>query len=202
MKAITDHLDEDQHREQDTLHSHGIIVGIGKKGDKSVIYKAGKSESDGENFLKLSKTWFEEGTTNPNNGHAYDDISRQLQWEVGEMTRVYSFGEKSSSNMRCALYWIRKKYKSDLCVHDVDKTDTVFLIDGILFKQKYKQITFPANVESMPFFHLQEWKKSYRPSQLVSLRYGCKNDSTRLQDRILGWRLTPEGAALLIPPRL
>jgi len=200
VKAFTDHLDKDVHGDQDTIHSHGIIIGFGKKGDKSVIYKAGASESDGEHFLKLSKTWFEEGTTNPNNGHAYDDISQQLQWEVGEMTRVYSFREKSSSNMQCALYWMRKNYKPDLCVHDVNRTDTLFFIDGILLKQKYKQIAFPENVDSMPFFHLQEWKKSYRPSQLLPLRYS-KTDITSLQDKILGWMLIPKGAIVLTPPR-
>ena len=56
LEAFTDHLDKDVDEAYDTPYSHGVKVGIGMKGDKSVIYKAGKSESDTGKFLKLSKT--------------------------------------------------------------------------------------------------------------------------------------------------
>jgi len=194
LKAFTDHLDKDMDEAYDTSYSHGVIVGIGMKGDKSVIYKAGKSESDNRKFLELSKTWFEEEMTSSNNSQVYDNISQPLQWEVGEMTKAYSFREKNTSNAHCALYWMQKKYHPNLCIHGVTKTDTVFLIDGVLLKQKYKQMAFPSNVDSMPLFHLQEWKKSYSQSQLLPFHSGSVINSTSTRNGVLGWILTQEGA--------
>jgi hypothetical protein len=156
VKAFTDV------KEQDTTYSHGIYVGIGKNRDRSVVYKAGSKEG-GKELEKLSDTWFEMKDV------AYNNLKKQLQWEIGTREPVpLDWNEQSS-----CMYWAQQKYQSLLCNDNFEATDTAFWIDGQLYKQKYETAKFPSNVVTAPFFHFQEWKRYYRWSQLVTFhRHG------------------------------
>ena len=68
--------------------------------------------------------------------------------------------------------------------------ETVFLIDGKLYKQSFENAKLPGNVVSSPFFHFQEWKRYYRDAQLASVHRSTQ---------AMGWVLTKEGAIPLLP---
>jgi len=202
VKAFTDHFDASVHGYHNTAESHGVIVGIGRKGDKSVVYKTGQFANERESLPNLSTTWFEDANVNGNKDHIYANTSQPLQWEVGEMTKIYTIGEKSYNHVPCtSMYWVRKKYQSHLCVKGAEKMHTLFLINGVLFKQKFEVITSHENIETMAFFHLQEWKRVFtRSSQLLPLRHDGNNDFRMEKlDRILGWMFIPEGVIPLLP---
>jgi hypothetical protein len=150
VKAFTD-IDE-----TDTSYSHGLYVGTGKKKDTTVLYKAG-SKSDGKALARLPGTWFETKDS------VYSNPSQPLQWEVGERERIPLI-EKSDA--KC-MFWAQKQYQARLCIDDVMSTDTVFWIDGQLYKQRYERATLPGRIVTAPFFHFQEWKRYYRPTQLA-----------------------------------
>lgn len=105
----------------------------------------------------MPDTWFERKDS------VYGNPKKPLQEEVGERQRIPSV-EKSDA--KC-MFWAQKTYQSRLCVDDVESTDTVFWIDGQLYKQKYEKADLPGRVETAPFFHFQEWKRYYRTTQLA-----------------------------------
>ena len=173
VKAMTDVKDHN-----DNSYDYGISIATGRKGDKSVVYKAGDGVKSGERFLKLSKTWFEEDK----NYRKHD-----LQWEAGELVPLAD----SKKGPGC-MYWVMKEYQSNICYKNISNKDTVFLIDGALYKQPFEELPFPSGIQTRAFFHFQEWKRSYRSDQLLAF-----SRPTNHYDH-LGWHLFPEGAALLV----
>lgn len=191
VKAFTDHLDYVNTR--NTAIDHGLFVSHGsKESNKIVIYKAGGADKDGENILNLSTLWFE---GNDHYGLYYKNISQPLQWEVGERTRVESY--RSANIDKKCMYWAPSSYQPDICVKNVTKWDTVFLIDGVIYKQRFEQFPFPGNIESFPIYHFQEWKRSYRSAQLLSLQY----DPISWAEKIGGWVVLQEGVVPLLDQR-
>jgi hypothetical protein len=150
VKAFTDI------NEKDTAHSHGLFVGTGKKKSTTVLYKAGSKE-DGKALERIPDTWFE------NKDSLYRDTKKPLQFEVGERERLPTV-EKADA--KC-MFWAQKKYQSRLCLDDVHSSDTVYWIDGHLYKQKYEMAPLPGKVVSAPFFHFQEYKRYFRLTQLA-----------------------------------
>ena len=109
-----------------------------------------------------------------------------LQRLVGKREPVV-FNEPPKSD---CMYWADKKYQESICISGVNPTDTVFWIDGKLYKQKYENAKLPGNVVSSPFFHFQEWKRFYRPVQLATVHPATE---------ALGWVLTKQGALPILP---
>jgi len=160
---------------KDTANTHGLYIGIGSKRDRSVIYKAGSSV-DGAALLQLSPTWFED------RGNVYGSKEKlPMQQQVGKREAVVSAAPEKS---KC-MYWVPESYQKEICISGVSSRETVFWINGKLYKQQYRNSVLPGNVVSSPFFHFQEWKRYYRPVQLASVHHSTE---------ALGWVLAKEGA--------
>lgn len=151
VKAFTD-----VEGNKDTSFTHGLYIGTGKKKDKTVLYKAGKDNPHG--LATVSEYWFED------RGSVYADRKTVLYKDVGERERI-PMVEKE--DVKC-MFWAQKRYQSRLCLDKefVTSTDTVYWIDGQLYKQKYELAALPGNVVTAPFFHFQEWKRYFRIGQL------------------------------------
>ena len=127
--------------------------------DTTVLYKAG-NVADGQSLSRLPGTWFEEKDT------IYGDGFQPLQWEVGERERIPSVEVPGA---KC-MFWAQSKYQSRLCIENTKSTDSVFWMDGQLYKQEYATADLPGNVLTAPFFHFQEWKRYYRSTQLAGFK--------------------------------
>lgn len=180
----------------DMRYSHGLYHGIGSDGSKSVIYKSASNMEigGGQKLVSVPLNWFESDPT-------YSDPKVPLQREVGnEMTPIQSQyqkeknGESAISDFNC-MYWAPKQYQKHLCTDpkDVLSNDTVFWIDGKLWKQRHETITFfDGTIRTFPFFHFQEWKRTYRNSPLYPVKY----------PGALGFVFVKEGAIPVYPPVL
>jgi len=188
VKALNDLGDEG-----DTAYTHGLYIGVGSNGDRSVVWKAGPNHGDGVRLRDLPLNWFEAP------GSPYADVPGQLlQREVGKRVRIHSHRDKYGDNppkgkeANC-MFWAPKSYQPDICLVDVDSTDTVFLVNGILYKQPFEQVEMPGNVVSLSFYHFMEWKRYYRPMQLATMARAPTDGG------IGGWVLSGEGAVPLPP---
>jgi len=150
VKAFTDI------HESDTAYSHGLYVATGQQKTKTVLYKAG-STSNGKALESLSDNWFEMKDS------IYADPNKPFMYEVGDRERIPSI-EKPDA--KC-MFWAPKEYQSRLCLDNVESTDTVFWINGQLYKQKYETAPLPGGIVSAPFFHFQEYKRYFRTTQLT-----------------------------------
>ncbi len=154
VKAFTDVEQQHEKGARNTAHTHGVYVGTGKKKNKTVIYKA--SMEHRKSLLTVSNDWFEK------RGSIYANSKELLYKPVGERKRLKL---KQKEDAKC-MYWVQEKYQSRLCIDDVDSTDTVYWINGKLYKEKYELAKLPGNILTAPFFHFQEWKRYYRTAQL------------------------------------
>ena len=167
VKAFTD-VDT-----KDTAYKHGLYIGIGQHRDRSVIYKA-TSVYEGHGLISLSPTWFE------SKHNIYANMTNPMQTEIGDKVEIQRNIDK---NVKC-MYWVQEKYKSELCLQGVLATDTVFWINGKLYKQSYTNAELPGSIISAPFFHFQEWKRYFRSNQLTTMDRSLHS---------LTWILTKEG---------
>jgi hypothetical protein len=76
----------------------------------------------------------------------------------------------AKQNVKC-MFWAPQTYQSDICTIEgsVHSDETVILEKGILYKQKFiirQHQLFPEGIISFPFFHYQEWKRTYRSTEL------------------------------------
>lgn len=163
---------------KDTANTHGVFLGIGssKKRNASVIYKFASSQ-DAMAAARLSPTWFED----KNNVYgSKEELS--LQRQVGERELIPS--TTTPEKTKC-MYWVPESFQHDICISGVSSNETVFWIDGKLYKQPYENVKLPGNIVSGPFFHFQEWKRYYRTAQLASVHRDTEAN---------GWLLTKQGA--------
>lgn len=153
VKAWTD-IDEG-----DTVYSHGLHIARDVKRGKAVLYKAVDGAS-GRDLLDLPSKWFEKDAV-------YKTAKLPLQQAVGEMTEVQL---PHDAEAKC-MYWVQPKYQRRLCLEkgSVSSTNTLYWINGRLFRQEYENTALSTNVITGPFFHFQEWKRYYRSSQLATL---------------------------------
>ena len=156
VKAFTDVKDND------TANTHGLYIGLGSSLDRSVIYKYSNQQHSNK---AISHGWFEQKDT------IYANPTSPIQWEVGKREEIPLPDNPES---KC-MFWAKQDYQNRLClekdVNDnaiVDSSYTVYWINGRLYKQMYEMISLPNDIVSSPFFHFQEWKRYYRPSQLLS----------------------------------
>ncbi len=138
-----------------------------------------------------------------------NDLPLVMQWEVGNKTLIKTIGEGAN-----CMRWAPQQYQYNLCIDpnaNVTNRDTIFLIDGELYKQSFEEIgdlfflskeyqrtlvqninnggTYNNIMESKSFFHIQEWKRHYRTSQVSPLNIP--------KDEIIGWSFFPEGVVPL-----
>ena len=158
VKAFTDVENGNGKGPRDTAYTHGVYVGTGKKNDKTVIYKAGIDHTKG--LLTVPNDWFETKHS------LYANPKELLYKPVGERERLPTVEKEGS---KC-MYWVQEKYQSRLCIDNVDATDTIYWIDGHLYKEKYELAKLPGDIVTAPFFHFQEWKRYYRTAQLGGYR--------------------------------
>ena len=176
VKAMSDVKDNN-----DNSFDYGVTIAKGTSGDRSVIYKAKQEHiSSVEGFLRLSKTWFE---THKEYG------THDLQWEIGEIVPI----EEASKQEPGCMYWMMNEYQTDICYSGISSSETVFLANGVLYKQAFRELQLPNDITSKAFFHFQEWKRSYRTSQLLAFSRSIDDDD----GGHLGWQLFQEGAASL-----
>ena len=157
VKAFTDVEEKHEKGARDTSHTHGVYVGTGKSKDKTVIYKASMDHRKG--LLTLPHDWFER------RDNLYANPRELLYKPVGEKQLL----ENKESSEKC-MYWVQDKYQSSLCIDGADSTDTLYWMNGQLYKEKYELAKMPGNVVTAPFFHFQEWKRYYRSAQLGGFR--------------------------------
>ena len=189
VKALTDA----EGAGADSAILHGLYVGLGQNGDRSVVWTAGVEEGSGQRLLNLPVNWFEDEEI----AYGYTDIKNPLQWEVGERTKVRSYRDEygDDGEFQKCMYWAPKTYQRDICVKDVHWFDhTVMLINGQLYKQKIETYAFPNRIVSYPFFHYQEWKRYFRRGQLraVEGKAGMKD--------LAGWIISEDGALPIPKP--
>ncbi len=197
VKAWTDAKEHNYER-----YDYGIAISTGRENDKSILYKpSAQSLSQrhdvGNEFLHLSSKLFDE------NGPR-DEYSKRgkLQWETGEMIPLPASNDTSG-----CMFWVRPEYQTNLCLDDdlVSPTDTVFLIDGTLYKQTFQERDFHKHsVTSKAFFHFQEWKRDFRSSQLLALlppddrSFDTNSRNDQEKNKQTGWMLFPEGSIPLL----
>jgi len=172
VKAFTDVKES-----RNSANKQSVYLSTGHDGNKSIIFKAKHGEGITEDdIVAKSMNWFE------NDGSQYSSENTSLQRPKGEMIRINRVEEETE----VCMYWAPKKYQHLICVPGIDWYDNnVFLLEGVLYKQKYESIDIPTGLETAPFFHYQEWKRTYRESQLVSFKS---------REGKSGWALVKEGA--------
>ena len=180
-KAMSDVKEAQEPNEQDVLDTYGMVLLRG--GKKSIVFQPTTVVVNyGENYD--FKAWFLTNTWH----------NQTLQWEGGRLDPV----QLDPNQVNC-MYWVPRDYQSNLCVENVKSTDTIFLLNGSLFKSTFQEVSFPRDVKSKAFFHFQNWKRSYNHWQLAPFR---KNVVSFLgegfEESQLGWILFPEGGVPLL----
>jgi hypothetical protein len=142
VKAFTDV------NKKDSAYSHGLYFSVGRQGDKSILYKAAK-RGNGKDLVGMDHFWYEQpGYSMPQTEYGRPGL---VQWV-------------NDPSVNC-MYWVRPKYRSELCIGGADSTDTLFLREGKLLRQSYENTNMVNGMASSPFFHFQEWKRYYRYNQ-------------------------------------
>lgn len=144
---------------KDTVYTHGVYLARSASSFRHVIYKA-QSAAQGKVLGELGAGWFE------SHDYVYADRQRPLQRSTGERE---SLDLPNMKDVNC-MYWVRGTYQSELCLQEsaVSSSDTVYWINGQLFKQPYETEHLESKVSTAPFFHFQEWKRYYRVGQLAT----------------------------------
>jgi hypothetical protein len=163
-------------RSQDTAISHGVFLSSSPETSQQVIYKA-KSTEMGKEIIHLQPSWFER------NDKVYMDPNQPLQYSVGPRESIAKPDKDQKAN---CMYWVQDKYQSQLCLTEtVTAQETVYWINGELYKQSLENSALESGVVTAPFFHFQEWKRSFRSSQLTTLH---------MSSEVSTFALTKEGA--------
>lgn len=161
---------------QDTAISHGVFLASSPQTSQQVIYKAKPSKNSNE-IVRLEPWWFER------NDKVYVDPNQPLQYSVGPRDSIPKPNKDQKAN---CMYWVQDKYQSQLCLSEkVTAQETVYWINGKLFKQRLENSALDSGVVTAPFFHFQEWKRYYRSSQLTTLH---------ISSEVSTFVLTKEGA--------
>ncbi len=200
---FVNHIEERGSGEKGTVSSTRTITNTAKEKAKRSILIKKSDTATGAEYLHLMSMINSTSIVSSTN-----DIELPMQWEVGEMIPIHTQGEGA----RC-MSWAPPQYQSNVCIRDIDNVTshhTVFLINGKLYKQLYEERTnlfflSPSSsrgydnqqilssestenhvvIESRALFHIQEWKRNYRSSQLTSLKM--------VKDSLTGWTFYPEG---------
>lgn len=169
-KALTDANNEE-------IYKNGIMLITGQTGQKSIIFTP---RFHAPSSYLMSIRWFED---NQNYGHA------SPQSEIDTMRVI----EPINAHEGC-MQWVPRKYRHALCFQNIESTDNVFLIDGILFKQPFKELMGPEQARTTKaLFHFQDGKRIFGSSHLLAfLGHSRKH----------GWILDQHGAYQLLSQKL
>lgn len=177
VKAWTDVNDK-----HDTVGTHGLYLSRNVDKGRGVIYKSQRAEK-GRDLLELGPRWFEKDAV-------YRNKKQPLQVSVGELVEIDVPGD-SNHDANC-MYWVQSRYQKTICLTEtVSHNENLFWINGKLYKRAFQTVPLESNVQTGPFFHFQEWKRYYRPSQLAPLH---------LESRVQSFVLTKEGAIPIPDP--
>lgn len=168
-KALTDANNKE-------IYNNGVILSTGQTRQKSILFTPRFHAPSGN---RMAIRWFEDDQN-------YGRISPQ--WEIDTMRVV----DPINMNKEC-MHWVPRKYRYHLCFQNIESTDNVFLIDGILFKQPFRELKVPVEVsETKALFHFQDGKRTFDSSHLHAL----KGDSRQHE-----WILDRDGVYLSMLPR-
>jgi hypothetical protein len=158
----------------DTAYTHGLYLSRSK--DRQILYKADPNniQVSGPRLSALSPQWWQ---NNKNMGRSFHikppkmrsqrQSQEPMQKEIGYRQLVENYQPDPDAN---CMYWALPKYQSKICVHaDISHDDTVFWINGSLYKQRYENAVLDESVVTAPLFHFQEWKRSYRFEQISTM---------------------------------
>ena len=174
VKALTDVSEA-----RNSAFKTTVYLGTGSNGDRSIVYKTHylHKEFDTHLLSQVPLNWFEDSKWGYSN---YDEI---IQRPVGQLIPVERFSDNDQPH---CMYWAPQTYQREICVKDVDWYEyNIYLLNGKLFKQKFEMVSIPDIIETAPFYHFQEWKRTYHESQISSIR-----DRSRYLN---GWALVKEG---------
>ena len=142
VKAMTDFGGDDEASEGLKLLTRGAAVVVVKPGNDIKTYKSLTSEN------------------------IYPSGPIEFYRDVGELFPVQNYRDVGKEiGKRGCMFWVPVTYQEDICVVDVGEDDTMQLVEGKLYKQKYELHGFPGGTSSAPFFHFQEWKRKFRNGQ-------------------------------------
>jgi hypothetical protein len=152
----------------DTVFSHGLYLTRDLATQRHVIYKAPRTQN-GKMLAPLSNSppyWFE--ALDP----LYQDRQQPLHKDVGELEPLTLPNDPEA---KC-LYWARQTHQSKICldVKIVNSNHNIIWRDGQLYKQEIQKEILASEVVTAPFFHFQEWKRSYRSSQLAPMHLSSR----------------------------
>jgi hypothetical protein len=119
------------------------------------------------------------------------DRNQPLQYSMGPRESI----AKSDKDQKAkCMYWVQQKYQSQLCLSEtVTAQETVYWINGELYKQRLENIALDSGAVTAPFFHFQEWKRYSRLSQLTTLH---------MSSEVSIFVLTKEGAIPILKKNL
>lgn len=164
-KAMTDV------NEHNLENLNGVVLSTGNNGEKSIIFIPKNNQ-----ILKspLSIEWSTGQNQTP-------------QWEINDRILI-----KQTNNMksRC-MPWVPQNYQHGLCFEGIGSSENVFLIDGVLFKQRFLEWILPVDIhKTKALFHFQEWKRSFYSSHMLTFQGKSPKN---------GWVLNKDGGYALMP---
>jgi hypothetical protein len=195
----------------DTIPTHGLYVSRGHRRHHGV-WGNEKDDEDSTVVVVLSKptspasaattkmtatstmtTWWQDDPV-----YSGDGSNLALQQTIGAMepltlpTIDTTSKHKSSSNNdkknKNCMYWVQEQYQPFLCLQQdaneqVTATDNVFWIKGQLYKQSFQNRPLKnGTMLTAPFFHFQEWKRSFRFNQLAPVSSSLTASTTPRQE--------------------
>jgi len=138
--------------EDNVIWKKGVYIGRDSRG--GVLYRIPESASpeESQSIARLHAGWWRR-----------EGKSGTME-TMGAMQSI----ELPSSDEKC-MYWVLGKYQKHLCLppKSVGVNEAVYWVNGNLYKQR---IMLPklGSTPTAPFFHFQEWKRSYTFDQLAT----------------------------------
>jgi hypothetical protein len=152
----------------DTVHTHGLYLTRDIKTQRHVIYKAPRTQN-GKMLFNMSNTppyWFESVDT------LYKDRSKPLHEIVGALEPLTLPNDPKAN----CMYWARQSHQAKLCLDEklVTADHNIVWKDGELYKQLVNKVALASEAITAPFYHFQEWKRSFRYSQLAPMHLSSR----------------------------
>jgi hypothetical protein len=157
-------------KKDDTFATHGVYLTTFPKTRRQILYKA---VGVAANAKQVSIDLFSAHSV-------YSQRDQPLQRTIGAMENMewtpHPAGDK-------CMYWVLPKYQKRICTGTaVAEDETVYWVDGQLYKQRFEAVQH-GDTTTGPFFHYQEWKRYYSYGQLASMHPSSKVSTFLLSDK-------------------